>query len=255
MEASCRTPASLADAATTYQNQRLWTRLAHVDQGGLAATVSTILESFEIHSPQHEKLVAVDFAEGLDDSHLDFIETAWSPLLKRQYDLSMLEFFELPKAEQTAERWLEMLGSLSIQDQHWNWRSKCSLLSESGYRVFSLLTESEVEAAMVLRVGAASRDIAQQLPVVYVDYLAVAPWNRKPLQDPPRFRNLGTLMIGAAVELSRMLGYDGRCGLHSLPQAEGFYQRIGMRDLGVDHGYHDLRYFEFDASGAAHFRR
>lgn len=217
--------------------------------------MSTILESFEIHSHQYEKLVAVDFAEGLDDSHLDFIEAAWYPLLKRQYDLSLLEYFELPKAEQTAERWQEMLGSLTIQDQHWKWRSKCSLLNEPGYRVFSLLNESEVEAAMVLRIGAASRDNAQQLPLVYVDYLAVAPWNRKPLQDPPRFRNLGKLMIGAAVEVSRMLGYEGRCGLHSLSQAEGFYRRIGMRDLGVDHGYQDLRYFEFDVSGAAHFRR
>jgi hypothetical protein len=61
-------------------------------------------------------------------------------------------------------------------------------------------------------------------------------------------------MVGAAVEISRLAGMEGRCGLHSLSQAEGFYRRIGMQDLGLDAGYDGLRYFEFDAAGAANFR-
>lgn len=217
--------------------------------------MATILDSFEIFSSQHKKLVSVDLAEGLDDSHLEFIETGWTPLLRQQHSFALLEFSQLPKGEQTLQRWGEMLGSLGIQDQHWEWRSKCSHLNGAGYRFFSLLNGSEVEAAMVLLVGEPSRSHAQRLPVVYVDYVAVAPWNRKPLQDPPRFRNLGTLMLGAAVEVSRTVGYQGRCGLHSLSQAEGFYRRIGMHDHGLDNSYHGLRYFEFDAAGAATFRR
>jgi hypothetical protein len=60
------------------------------------------------------------------------------------------------------------------------------------------------------------------------------------------------VMLGAAVELSRTLGLDGRCGLHSLPQSEGFYRQIGMRDFGLDTAK-PLRYFEFDAPGAQRF--
>ena len=217
--------------------------------------MTTILESFQIHSPQYEKLVTVDLAEGLDDSHFDFIETEWSPILKRQYDLAIIEFFEIPESERTFARWQEILGSLAIQDQHWEWRSKCSLSNGQNYRIFSLLNGSEVEAAMVLLVSATSRDTALPLPVVYIDYVAVAPWNRKPFQVLPRFRNLGTLMLGAAVEISIQIGFEGRCGLHSLAQSEGFYKSIGMRDLGVDSDYHNLRYFEFDVQGATNFRR
>lgn len=85
------------------------------------------------------------------------------------------------------------------------------------------------------------------------DYVAIAPWNRRTFQNPPRFRHLGTVMIGAAVEISRESGLDGRCGLHSLPQSEGFYRHIGMRDYGLDAGYSSLRYFEFDVPAARSF--
>jgi hypothetical protein len=107
---------------------------------------------------------------------------------------------------------------------------------------------------MMLLFGEKSRDSSPQ-PIVYVDYVAVAPWNRKPFQDPQRFRGLGTVMLGAAVALSRNLGYAGRCGLHSLRQSEGFYRQIGMRDFGLDASKSSLRYFEFDAAGASTFHK
>jgi hypothetical protein len=119
--------------------------------------------------------------------------------------------------------------------------------------VLSLLNLNDVEAAMLLLSGKTSRDPSASLPILYVDYVAVAPWNRKAFQNPQRFHHLGTVMLGAAVAFSRTLGLDGRCGLHSLPQSEGFYARIGMRDFGLDAGYDSLRYFEFDAASAQKF--
>jgi hypothetical protein len=103
---------------------------------------------------------------------------------------------------------------------------------------------------MLLLFGKISRDPTTPVAVVYVDYLAVAPWNRKVVQHPQRFKNLGTVMLGAAVATSISTGLDGRCGLHSLPQSEGFYRRIGMSDLGIDPAYASLRYFEFSAQAA-----
>ena len=216
--------------------------------------MATILESFDIDSPQHGKTFKIALAEGLDTSHLDFMETQWTPAMKRQYGLAILQFFQQPAADQTLERWREILGDLAVQDHHWSWRTKCSITPGTNRRVFSLLNAGDVEAAMVLLFGKNSRDPAGMLPIVYVDFVAVAPWNRKKFQDPQRFRNLGTVMLGAAVQLSVTLGLGGRCGLHSLPQSEGFYRHIGMRDFGLDAAYSSLRYFEFDVAGAAHFR-
>jgi hypothetical protein len=116
-----------------------------------------------------------------------------------------------------------------------------------------LLNASEVEAAMMLLFGKTSRDPSTPLPIVYVDYVAVAPWNRKIVQHPQRFKNLGKVMLGQAVATSIAAGLDGRCGLHSLPQSEGFYRRIGMSDFGTDLAYSSLRYFEFSVQAARNF--
>ncbi len=50
-------------------------------------------------------------------------------------------------------------------------------------------------------------------PIVYVEFLATAPWNRPEIQKPPRFRGIGTVMVAAAVEVSWELGYRGLMGL------------------------------------------
>ncbi len=215
--------------------------------------MATILESYDIDSPELGRLFRVDLAEGLDSVHLDFIEANWAPALKRQYDLAILEFFQLPSADQTPEKWLETLGQFSVQDHHWNWRNKSAIAPSSGRRILSLLNAAEVEAAMMLLFGKKSRDPTTPLPIVYVDYVAVAPWNRKVVQHPQRFKNLGTVMLGVAVAMSIATGLDGRCGLHSLPQSEGFYRRIGMADFGIDVAYASLRYFEFSAQAAINF--
>lgn len=217
--------------------------------------MATILESYNVPSPQLGKSFKIDLAEGLDAVHLDFMEAQWAPAIKRQYDLAILQFFQLPQAEQVPEKWIEILGKLEVQDHHWKWRTKCSIAPGTKRRVFSLLSSGEVEAAMVLLSGENSRDTTVVLPILYVDFVAVAPWNRKAIQNPQRFRGLGTVMLGAAVEASRALGLDGRCGLHSLPQSEGFYQHIGMRDFGLDGAYESLRYFEFDSASAQNFRK
>lgn len=217
--------------------------------------MATILASFDIDSPELGITVRVNLAEGLDQAHLDFIEAHWAPELKRQRDLAILEFFQLPPADRTSEKWREIEERYAVQDQHWDWPQKCSPVPGAKHSILSLLNGVDVEAAMLLFHGRTSRDPSAPLPLLYVDYVAVAPWNRRAFQEPQRFRHLGTIMIGAAVELSRTLGLDGRLGLHSLPQSEGFYRRIGMRDYGLDAGSQSLRYFEFDEPAARAFQK
>jgi len=215
--------------------------------------VTIVLESFDIQSPEFGKPYKIDLVEGLDSTHIDFIEKSWTPLLRRQKDLAILDFFSLPEASRTEEKWNKTLGKFGVPDAHWDWRTKCDVAPSSNRKIFALINADEVEAVMLLHFGKMSREANHALPLVYVDYLAVGPWNRESIQNPQRFRKLGTVLLGSAVNTSIAMGREGRCGLHSLLQAEGFYRRIGMNDFDIDSAYQSLRYFEFSAEAAKQF--
>jgi hypothetical protein len=92
-------------------------------------------------------------------------------------------------------------------------------------------------------------------PLLYVDYLAVAPWNdgqfrRAARMDPerPELQALGPLLVDLAVALSRTAGYEGRIGLHSEANATGWYRdKVGLRDFGLERdGDKEWLYFEGD---------
>jgi hypothetical protein len=87
--------------------------------------------------------------------------------------------------------------------------------------------------------------------VVYIDYVESAPWNLKASAISPRFIGVGTVLIAEAVRLSLEMKLEGRIGLHSLPQAVGFYTRCGMSRVGPDPDYYDLPYFEYTDQQAA----
>ena len=213
----------------------------------------SILSSYDVNSPEQGKPFKIDVVEGLDDTHLDYIEQCWRPLIERQHKTALLQYFLLPQPSQTEEAFRDILGKLGIPDQHWNWRRKCAIAPGSNRQMYALLNGSHVEAVMMLLSGRTSQLDTPGLPLVYVDFVAAAPWNRGSIQRPERFHGMGTMMLGAAVEVSRMQKLNGRCGLHSLPSAESFYRHIGMKEFGIDASYYDMRYFEFDAQAARAF--
>ena len=82
-------------------------------------------------------------------------------------------------------------------------------------------------------------------PLVYVEYLASALWNRRSLEDPPFFEGVGIALLFFARQRSVELGYGGRVGLHSLPNSEAFYHRCNMPNYGPDPDKDELVYFEY----------
>jgi hypothetical protein len=81
--------------------------------------------------------------------------------------------------------------------------------------------------------------------VAYVDYLESAPWNLKSSANPPRFFGVGTVLLAEAIRIAAEEGWEGRVGLHSLPQAEAFYEKCRMTRVGADQNYYDLVYYEY----------
>ena len=91
-------------------------------------------------------------------------------------------------------------------------------------------------------------------PLVYVEFISVAPWNRSQLWPKPHYKFIGHVLIAVAISLSLEEEYKGRIGLHSLPQAKGFYRnKVGMENLGPDKGHQNLSYYEITPEQAQLF--
>ena len=144
------------------------------------------------------------------------------------------------------------------QSRHWDWRRKVAnlrgMLAAPG---FSLVCGGVTQGMMIAEtVKSRCRfDSQRGQHLVYIEFLENAPWNRAALVDAPRYRGVGSVLIRAAIALSEDLEFDGRIGLHSLPQADSFYRSTcGMTDLGPDSGYRGaLRYFEMTPGQARAF--
>lgn len=143
------------------------------------------------------------------------------------------------------------------QSRHWNWRQKIEVLQGMLARPgFSIVCNDLTQGMMIVdtTMKRCRIDSQKDKHLVYVEFVENAPWNRAELFNPPRYRGVGSILIRAAVMLSENLEFHGRIGLHSLPQANGFYANTcGMMDLGVDPDYEGLRYFEMTPEQARAF--
>ena len=140
------------------------------------------------------------------------------------------------------------------ESSHWNWPDKLDRSDGViGRQTYVIECGNATQAVMLVDLNKASRIRATKgESIVYVDYVETAPWNWKRSWQPnPQFRGLGTIMLQVAIQLSLDLDFDGRIGLHSLPQSEGFYRSRGMTEFWRDPDYDCLSYFEMTASQAA----
>lgn len=145
--------------------------------------------------------------------------------------------------------WKSILAAHDQQDAPWDWAllirqgSSAQNRRRAGFEAWALEYGDELQAMMILDTGFhTSRRTGAGL--VYIEYVAVAPWNRKTIQKPPKLGGCGTGMISVAIERSRILGKLGAVGLHSLSGAESFYRSLGFRELGADPAEDGLTYFE-----------
>lgn len=134
------------------------------------------------------------------------------------------------------------------ESRHWDWRQKAEAIQGLlAYPSVSVMCEGVTQGLMIMNTVSHHSRIPEQAgkELVYVEFLENAPWNRKELILQPRFRGIGSILVGAAIQLSLAEGFKGRVGLHSLPQANSWYANTcGMTDLGIDTEKQNLRYFE-----------
>jgi hypothetical protein len=143
------------------------------------------------------------------------------------------------------------------QSLHWSWTAKAVAMKPyvagplSSHRLFGIQAQDNWQGLLLARCVGHHTRIA---PVL--EFVEIAPWNwRVPeTSQEPRLKGIGSQLFELAVRWSDELGFRGRIGLHSLPQADAFYGRYcSMKDFGADPKCHDLRYFELDELHARAF--
>jgi hypothetical protein len=142
------------------------------------------------------------------------------------------------------------------QSLHWNWRRKAPELRLLECSGFGVVCEQSWQGVMLTKTAsyAARLKPDRGKPLVYIDFLEVAPWNWAipELGRIGRFRSVGSVLFWRAVKQSEEEGFRGRVGLHALPQAEQFYERAcGMTPLGRDPSKENLSYFELTSEQAS----
>jgi len=174
---------------------------------------------------------------GLDAKNLGDFEEKWRPL------------FEERRRRARPEELLEA----NLQDAHWDWSRKAALWGNLlAYEAFTVEAEALTQGLMYVNKTRLSRVAGQQgAPLIYVELLATAPWNRHGITEKPKYKGVGQILTQAAISLSIEEEFKGRVGLHSLPQSESWYRDVlGMIDLGPDPHYQNLKYFEMTTQQA-----
>jgi len=155
---------------------------------------------------------------------------------------------------------LKLAGKPIPLYKHWDWRKKANFLGRLDVTFYGVRCDEHIQGLMKADLGATQRCRIEEQKgkeLVYVDYVETAPWNIQEYMEAlgfqPIYSRTGTRLMQAAVQLSIDNEFKGRVGLHSLPDAEGFYRGIGMTPLTRDANKQNLLWFEFTPEAAQSF--
>ena len=143
---------------------------------------------------------------------------------------------------------LKVLDSIQMEDHHWDWFAKSCIFTGDEYEWFFLFSENRPEGACVIY---HPKDSALgNSHIFYVEYLAVAPWNRDCLIRQREYKGVGSILLKIALKYSvENLGLIPGFSLHSLPQAKQYYEKLKMINVrAMDKG--TLLYFELPEAEA-----
>lgn len=142
--------------------------------------------------------------------------------------------------------WRGILTETNQADADWMWDYKLRQAErENRYEAYALEVEAFTQGLLFLETQWHRSHLPQRAPLVYVEALASAPWNRLTLEQPPFLRGVGQMLLSFSRQRSVSLGYGGRVGLHALPEAEGFYRRLQVPEYDADPEKEGLVYFEY----------
>lgn len=200
----------------------------------------------QIQSRSEGEFVDASLLDGMAPQDLLLVEREW--LTERSLVAQQLLHAGVERA-----KWPQSL--------HWNWSKKAPQLTLLESAGFSIVHENQWQGVMLTRTASyfARLGADKGKPLVYIDFLEIAPWNWviPEIGRVGRYRMVGSTLFWRAVKQSSEEGFHGRVGLHALPQSESFYEKgCGMTPVGRDASKQNLLYFELSREDAQrHFQK
>lgn len=185
-----------------------------------------------------------------------FVEAVLHERIDAEYALQVDDDWKAHFAAEEARAVAEGRALPHLEHGHWAWGEK---VKESAHLLscptLAIECADQTQGLMLLKTDGHFGMLPSEMgkPLVYIVYLATAPWNLRMLVRQSRFTGIGLVLLHAAIQMSLDNEFKGRIGLHSLPQAEGFYERHGFQCLGVDPEKEGLKYYELSPQAASEF--
>lgn len=189
------------------------------------------------------QLVDASLYDGISPENLREYDEIWIPRMREAFQRARALLNQGKAVPHPAE------------DSHWDWSEKVLKTHGSlAHKHYAIECEGKTQGMMQLELGLHRSRIEPGQHMAYIDYLSVAPWNRRIIEPKPKFKLVGTVMFGQALGTSDNEGFFGRVGLHALPNAADWYRDvIKMRSFGSDTEYQNLEYFEISQDDAQQF--
>jgi hypothetical protein len=164
--------------------------------------------------------ISFKLLHGWDISLANKCDTEWTA--------KNIEILYCVKNSTTSEAELiQKISELHMEDAHWRWTAKAIHHSTQEYNWFFYLAEDAVQAACLIYHPKDS--VIDGQGIFYIEYVAVAPWNRPNPLSNARFKGVGSDLIRYASKYAtETLGLRPGFSLHSLPKAAAYYDKIGM---------------------------
>lgn len=103
--------------------------------------------------------------------------------------------------------WKHRLQASSKEDRHWDWAMKSQKTTLSlNYKKYALECGQIAQGLMMLEIDFHRSRLETRQNIIYVDFLAAAPWNRFSIENPPTYKGIGSALFNFAVLRSFELG-------------------------------------------------
>ncbi|MEP1896684.1 MAG: hypothetical protein ABJQ98_10395 [Alloalcanivorax venustensis] len=204
--------------------------------------------------PGEEKIVDQGLIKNNEDQDVEYkIYHGWNIIFSfdcdREWGNDSLQLFEYIEQKNFDEDYLsDVLESIQVEDYHWNWAAKSIACRDDQYEWFYFYADGKPQAACLIYHPESSA--LEEAEIFYVEYLAVAPWNRSCLVRERLHKGVGSKLLSVALDYSvNILGLKPGFCLHSLPQSVDYYKKIKMINISQKDKPR-LLYFEMPSAEA-----
>lgn len=214
--------------------------------GLIGSSKRTILKAGIICDLETLENTSYEIIEGWNIDLADKCDTDWKAYW---YELAC---YLKKNYSETPQKLNEIISSLSVEDAHWEWIRKANHFNSDEYHWFFFKTASSVEAACL--VFHPKTSVINTANIFYIEFIAVAPWNRDSLIGKRKYKHIGKILLKEVMSFcTNTLRCDEGFCLHSLPKAEIFYEHIGMGRYPQE-DKDGLPYFEMGADAFVAFQ-